>query len=53
MRLMMSKSPKKDWPEGCNAHRIPTEVEEVVLETVAGTKRVVPQPISDPIPRVC
>ncbi len=27
--------------------------EEVVMETRAGTQRVVPQPVSDPIPRVC
>ncbi|WP_202319849.1 hydrogenase expression/formation protein HypE [Archaeoglobus neptunius] len=29
------------------------EFREVVLETSAGTSRVVPQPVSDPIPRVC
>lgn len=29
------------------------DVREVVLETVAGTSRVIPPPISDPIPRVC
>ncbi|AAB89877.1 MULTISPECIES: hydrogenase expression/formation protein HypE [Archaeoglobus] len=29
------------------------EFAEVVLETAVGTTRVVPQPISDPIPRVC
>ncbi len=27
--------------------------EEVVMETAAGTRKVIPQPISDPIPRVC
>ncbi len=29
------------------------EFSEVVMETTAGTLRVVPQPVSDPIPRVC
>lgn len=29
------------------------EFEEVVMETVVGTRKVVPQPLADPIPRVC
>ncbi len=30
-----------------------SEFEEVVMETVVGTKKVVPPPVADPIPRVC
>jgi len=30
-----------------------SEFEEVVMETVVGTRKVVPPPIADPIPRVC
>ncbi len=30
-----------------------SEFEEVVMETVVGTKKVVPPPTADPIPRVC
>lgn len=29
------------------------EFEEVVMETIIGTRKVVPQPLADPIPRVC
>ena len=29
------------------------EFDEVVMETVIGTRKVVPQPLADPIPRVC
>lgn len=29
------------------------EFKEVVMETVVGTKKIVPQPLADPIPRVC
>ncbi|HIP62613.1 MAG TPA: hydrogenase expression/formation protein HypE, partial [Archaeoglobus profundus] len=30
-----------------------SEFEEVVLETVIGTRKVIPTPTADPIPRVC
>ena len=30
-----------------------SEFEEVVMETIVGTKKIVPPPTADPIPRVC
>ncbi len=30
-----------------------SEFEEVVMETVVGTRKIVPPPVADPIPRVC